>query len=347
MPKITSIDTMKQARATSSYEGVLEAKLNNKEIDVPKKVINGEMEVYELTKPIGEMLTSDQGAEELLKKVVLDVELGREDVPLLYKSIYRTITDRSLPKIIDATFAQRGVVYFTEWQEGEEIKFGALEAESGPTARLTTYAAGFEYTEDMQEYNESFSMQMLNQAFGEAYNALLNHIHFTPILSHTYKAENKTALTAGEKSAITGEYAVPRQTQATLRKAIQATRQAKRAGSILIANSADQFRLEDAFKQYVVGATPYEPVSGIDEIIFYDGWSVTVGKKEYEYKGVPEGTVFLIRPKRGFIEFEKHGLIVDAALADLTRLVEAQIVARTRRGIYAAVEEGVQEITLP
>ncbi|UKM63118.1 hypothetical protein [Weizmannia phage Youna2] len=347
MPKFTSIDSLKQARASQTYEGVLEARLNNKPIEVPKKVINGEMEVFELTKPIGEMLTSDQGAEELLKKVVLDVELGREEVPLLYKSIYRTIADRSLPKIIDATFAQRGVVYFTEWREGEEIKFGALEAESGPTARLTTYAAGFEYTEDMEEYNEAFSMQMLNQAFGEAYNALLNHIHLSPIITHTYPSENVTELTTEEASAITGEYAKERQTQAVLRKAIQASRQAGRNGSILLANSADQFQIEDAFKSYTVGATPYEPVSGIDEVIFYDGWEVTVGKKTYRYDGVPQGKAFLVRPKKGFIEFEKHGLIVDAALSDLSRLVEAQIVARTRRGVYAAVEDNVQQINLP
>lgn len=347
MPKITTIDSLREKQASRSYEGTLEARLNRDVIDVPVKVVNGEMEVLELTKPIGEMLTSDQGAEELLKKVVLDVELGREEVPLLYKSIYRTISDRSLPKIIDATFAQRGVVYFTEWQEGEEIKFGALDAAAGPTARLTTYAAGFEYTEDMEEYNEAFSMQMLNQAFGEAYNALLNHVHFTPILSHTYGAGNKTTLTSEEAAAITGEYAEPRKVQAVLRKAIQATRQAKRNGTILLANSADQFKLEDAFRSYVVGATPYEAVSGIDEIIFYDGWEVTVGKKTHTYAGVPQGKVFLVRPKKGFIEFEKHGLIIDAALADLSRLVEAQVVARTRRGAYAAVEDNVQEITLP
>lgn len=341
--KVTSINTLKEEARKRNFEGSVEAIYNKKRIEVPKKIINGEMETYELTKPIGEMLTSDQSAEELLKKVVLDVELGREEVPLLYKSIYRTIADRSLPKIIDATFAQRGVVIFTEWQEGEEIKFGALEAEQGPTARLTTYAAGFEYTEDMEEYNEAFSVQMLNQAFGEAYNALLNHIHLSPIFEHQYPAANTTEAVAEEHSMYQKEI----NTQRTIRNAIQAARQAGRNGTILLANSADQFQIEDAFKSYNVNATPFEPVSGIDEVIFYDGWSTTVGKKEYNYPGVPQGKVFLIRPKQGLIEFIKHDLITDAALGDLSRLVEAQIVARTRRGIYAAVEDNVQVINLP
>jgi len=344
MPKFTNVDSLKAELAKRNIEGSLEARVNGSSIDVPYNVVNGEMETLEITKPIGEMITSDQGAEELVSKVVLDVELGREEVPLLYKSLYRTISDRSLPKIIDATFAQRGTVVFTEHMEGEEIKFGALDAKSGPTARLTTYAAGFEYTEDMEEYNEAFNLEMLNRAFGEAYNALLNHIHFSPILDFTYKAANKTAAQTPYNS---GSYVLARNTQATLRQALQDARQAGRPGSILLASSANQIQIEDAFQSYVEGATQYNPVSGIDEVIFYDGWDTQVGKKEYSYPGVANKKAYLIRPKRGLVEFEKHGLLIDAALSDLSRLVESQIVARTRRGVYAAIEDNVQEITLP
>lgn len=344
MVKITSHDTLLAAKAGQSYKKELPFSIAGKEFVAESEVVNGEMETIEFTKPLGEMLTSPQGAEDLLRKVVLDVDLGREQVPLLYKSIYRTIEDSTLPKLIDATFAQRGNVIFTEWQEGEEIKFGALSAEKGPATRLTAFAAGFEYTEDMVLYNEQFGMQVLNEAFGEAYNALLNDLHLGPIIKYNeYPTANQTAAI----TTFTGDFALERNTIATLNAALTASRKDHRAGTILLASSEDQVQIEAAFANYTVGATPFPGVTGINEVIFYDGWETTVGKKQYTYEGVPKGTAFLIRPKRGLIEFVKHGLRIDSALADLSRLIEAQVVARTRRGAYIAIDDNVQKITLP
>jgi len=56
---------------------------------------------------------------------------------------------------------------------------------------------------------------------------------------------------------------------------------------------------------------------------------------------------YLIRPKRGFKELIKYDLMVDAAGADLSRLIENQVVGRAYRGVFAAIPENVQEITLP
>ena len=87
--------------------------------------------------------------------------------------------------------------------------------------------------------------------------------------------------------------------------------------------------------------------TGISEVIFYDGFETTVGRKTYSYPGVEPGKVFLVRPKNGFVEFIKHDLLIDIESADLTRLVKENIVGRARRGNYAAVEDNVQEIRLP
>ena len=74
---------------------------------VTKKISNGEMETLELNKPLGEMMTfsSTSNLKELLRKVVLDVELGREQVQLLYKPIYDSIADSNLPQVMDAKWA--------------------------------------------------------------------------------------------------------------------------------------------------------------------------------------------------------------------------------------------------
>jgi hypothetical protein len=47
----------------------------------------------------------------------------------------------------------------------------------------------------MIEFDRTWSIELQNQAFGRAYNALLNHLHLSPIIGGTYTGGNATALT--------------------------------------------------------------------------------------------------------------------------------------------------------
>jgi len=341
--KVYSQETLKEARRQGTYVEKMPFVLDGKLYEVEKRIINGEMETFELSRPMGEMLTSGsvEQFKDLLRKVVLDVELGREQVQLLYQPIYEKIQDANLPRVIDAKWALTGTVIFTEHIEGEEVKFGHLQAEQGPTARILTYAAGFEYTKEMKDFNEAFSVEILNRAIGEAYNALLNHIHLYPILSFNYPAANKTAYQgATGDPAWVGVYK-------TITKAIADAAKAKRPGTVLLASTADQTNIEMALKGgHQIEGTVYPAISGIQSVIYYDGWETVVGNKTYSYPGVTSGKAYLIRPKRGFKELVKQDLRVEATSGDLSRLVESQIVAYAYRGVYAAVEENVQEIAL-
>ena len=341
--KVYSQETLKEARRQGTYTEKVPFVLDGRLFEVEKKIINGEMETLEFSRPIGEMLTSGslEQFKDLLRKVVLDVELGLEQVQLLYKPIYDNITDANLPRVLDAKWALTGTVIFTEHIEGEEVKFGRLQAEQGPTARILTYAAGFEYTKEMKDFNEAFSVEILNRSIGEAYNALLNHIHLYPILSFNYPAANKTAY-----QGVTGDPAWVG-VYKTITKAISDAAKAKRPGTVLLASTADQPNIEMALKGgHQIEGTVYPPISGIQTVIYYDGWETVVGKKTYSYPGVTPGKAYLIRPKRGFKELVKQDLRVEATSGDLSRLVESQIVAYAYRGCYAAIEENVQELTL-
>jgi hypothetical protein len=108
----------------------------------------------------------------------------------------------------------------------------------------------------------------------------------------------------------------------------------------------DKENIEMAIKGgYTINGTTYPAVSGISEIVYYDGWETIVGRKTYTYAGVTPGKAYLIRPKRGFKELEKQDLQIESIAGDLSRLVEAQIIGWSYRGVYAAVEENVQEIS--
>ncbi|OCL28658.1 aspartate ammonia-lyase [Orenia metallireducens] len=351
MARIHSIETRLEERRKRDISEQVPFRLDGQTYYAEKNIVAGEMETLALGAPIGEMMTSETARQELLEKIVLDVELGREQVPTLYGPIYDTLEDSNFPKEFEAKWAQHGSVIFFEHMEGEEVKFGSLNAESGPIAKIKGYAAGFEYTKEMELFNQTFNLEIINKAFGEGHNAILNHLHLAPIFQFNYQAANKTApVYVDEKGKVlassTGAHFYLSMRQ-TLKQGLTDSRKAGRPGTILLANSANKEDIEDGMSAMNIQATPYKAVSGISDIIYYDGWEVNVGKRTIAYPGVPEGKAYLIRPKRGFKELIKQRLVVDSTMGDKTRLVESQIVGDFWRGVFAAVEENVQEITLP
>jgi len=338
MYKVVSKEALLAARRQGTYETQVPFALNGKVEYVTKKIINGEMETLALSRPIGEMITSGglEQYKDLLRKVVLDVELGREAQPVVYQPIYERIEDANFPRALDMKWALAGKVVFTEWIEGQEVRFGVLEAVHGPTARILTYAAGFEYTKEIVDFNESFRVELLNRAVGEAYNALLNHMHLAPILTFTYPAANKTAYQAppAGQPAWVGVYQ-------TLIKAQKDAAKAKRPGTLLLAHPVMQPEINLAMRGgHLLEGTQYPAITGIQTVVYYEG------DERHGYPGVPENKAYLIRPKRGLKELVKQDLRVEAQAGDLTRLIQEQIVAYAHRGVFAAVEENVQEITI-
>lgn len=343
MLNIVSQESMLEARRKANIETQIPFILNGKKEFATKKIVNGEMETLKFNKPLGEMISygGTNVSKELLRKVVLDVELGREEVQPLYSPIYDTISDPNLPEILDAKWALRGACVFMETVEGGEVKFGTMQAEYGPTARIVTYTAGFEYTKQMKDFNQSFQVKMLNKALGQSYNALLNHIHLSPFINFSYKSANKTAY-AGTAEDISWV-----RLYNTIKNGMKAAIVAKRTPTVMLASKANQIDIEMALRGgYQINGTNYPAINGINTIIYYDGWEETVGKKNYEYKGCPADKIYLVRPKRGFKELLKQDLRIEANTGDLTRLIQEQIVGYAYRGVFAAVEENVQELTI-
>jgi hypothetical protein len=135
----------------------------------------------------------------------------------------------------------------------------------------------------------------------------------------------------------------------TLEKAVTDARKKDINPTVILANSADQIALEKALEGYTASdGSKGTNFNGIfDKVIYYDGETINVGKKTYNYEGIPTGKVVLVEPNQSkFIEYIKHDLIVDAAGADLSRLVEDQIVGRARRGLFAAVEDASHKATI-
>jgi hypothetical protein len=305
---------------------------------------HSELEYIDLKKRVSEMITTSQGQMALLEKVRVDVDFGLADVPLLYGPVYDRIPGPFPGGVIQINeYTLQGNAIFLEKFEGGEVVFGTLATGVPTTATITTYAAGFEWTEDMIEFDKTWEITLNNRAFGRSYNMLLNHLHLSPIIAFSYAGGNSTAAdttgaTQQAKTLITFQNAY--------KTAVLATPQ--RTPTVILANEADRFQIEDALLTPVPDAQgnplPRVPVS---TIIYYNGATVVNGLKSYAYTGVTQGTCFFIYPQQRFKEFVHHDLRIDVGPADLSRLIEGQQVGRSRRGLYADLANSVQKITLP
>lgn len=343
-----------------------------KTIEIPRKP-TGELSKLLLDRPVGEFLGSGDMLTELAEKVTVDVELGRDDIPLLYNGLYRTFTNPNFPRLLDANYILYANVVFLQHFEGQEVRFGTMASEQGVTVPILTYSAGFEWNEDVEVYDEGWRVEMANEAVGRAYNALLNHLHLSPILTYNYAGMTNPNQTAAQTP--TGNEI--EDIRATLRQAlIDAAENVDENGrkkairpSYLLGATSDIIKINDALAlsdRPSIGTTansgpidvllgrvtdtagPNPSVNQITNLIAYDGEDLDMGGLTWSYAGPTAGTVYLIQPGRNLFEFVKHDLRVDTERpADLSRLVAAQMVARARRGLLMSPDLSVWEVTLP
>ena len=300
----------------------------------------------DLLQPVGEMITTSDGAMDLLDKVRIDIDVGLAEVPVLYTPLYERVNGPfpggSVQIGGDVVFDAN--VVFLEKMEAGEIVFGSLAKAGVPSfVPISTYAAAFEWTEDMIEYDRSYEIGMNSRAFGRAYNYLINHLHLSPIIAYTYAAGNKTA-------GATGNGSLQANTLVTFQNAYKhgAVAVPQRTPSWILANEADRFVIEDALLTPVIDANgnPLRRVP-VEGIIYYNGATVTNGLKNFVYPGVTAGKCYFISPRTRMKELVHHDLRIDIGPADISRLIEGQQVARARRGLYLDLANSVEEVTLP
>jgi hypothetical protein len=294
---------------------------------------------------ISEMITTDDGSMDLLEKVRIDVAFGLAEIPLLYGPVYERVNGPFPGGVfqVDENTLQADVIFLEKF-EGGEVQFGTLRKGVPAVGRIQTYAAGFEWTEDMVEFDQTWNIELHNRAFGRAYNALCNHLHLSPIIGFTYAGGNLTPADA------TGGATLQMRTHLTFQAAYTATIQAspQRRGTVVLASEADRFKIENGLLTPVNDSQGNPlPAIPIEAIIYYDGETIIRGTDSFVYAGVTPGTCFLIMPNQKLKEMLHHDLRIDIGPADISRLVEGQQVGRARRGLYADIANSVQKITLP
>jgi hypothetical protein len=276
-----------------------------------------------------------------------EVDAGRETVPLLYTPIYSEIRDANLPRNVTINAIGPGGVVLERIYEGGEIKFATVTS-SQKTAEIVHYGVGLEYSKQLVMFNELWTVSIVERSVGQAFNALMNHLHFSPILDYTYAAANQTgANTSGattvEDFLLTIEDGItnsrtdttnPRQGPYTL---LIGSAQATIVGKALTVVPQQGVTLRS------------DILNSIRDIVVYDGWTGTRGSKSTTYSGVTSGKGYLVSQQfqdQDFQSFVKQDLAEAGQEQDVSRLL-TQIVWDTAFGVYANPVAAVEEITFP
>jgi hypothetical protein len=296
---------------------------------------------------IYEFIGTDNFGAEWNERRRYEVNAGRDEEPLLYGPIYEEIRDAGLPKNVSVQRIGPGGVVFEEVLEGGEVKFSTITS-SEYAVPIKHYATGVEYSKDLVVFNELWRVPLVERAAGIAYNALLNHLHLSPILTATYAAANQTAaVTSG--ATTTEDFFLTVESAITNSKADGTNR--RRGPYVLLVSSAQAFAVEKALQRVPQQGNTIQS-SALDQVrsvIVYDGWTGTRGKKTVTYSGVTAGKAYLISQQyRGedFQSFMKQDMMEAGQEEDISRFL-TQVVWDCYFGVYANPVAAVEEITWP
>lgn len=283
------------------------------------------------------------------KRQRYEVEAGRDQEPLLYPAIYSITEDPTLPERFDINALGPAGVVFEEVHEGGTVRFASLQ-EGEKSVRLRQYASGIEYNERIFRFNQLFRLPVLERQFGIAANALLNHIHFAPILNHSYVSEQQTAASSNGTTLLEKYHN-------TLDEAIANSRAdstwPRRGPYALLVSGANLSMVRRALME-----TPQEGLSvqspevlgSLQSVIAYDGWTGSRGKSTTTYPGVTSGKAYLINlahRDEDFQSYVQQPLRQQRRDGDLNRFIVEEVVYDMWFGLYAAPRAAVEEITWP
>ena len=300
-------------------------------------------------KPQGEMNASE--IKEMLKQVVLDISSEQATKPPLYTEIYEEIKNRSFPASIEVKDVLGLTAAFGIVSDGEAVPLADFKVESMGSAHFKTYATGYSITEEWVEFNQFWKIEMANKALGEAHNAILDHIHLSPIFTTKLEKEAKTDKWEGKteeekkSSALTKIYN-------SLRAGIQDALKRRTARgyifkpSVLICNSATSLDVESAIKGETEKGKTFGSIGMIDKIIVYDGWSGKVNGVDYNFAGPQNNEVYLVEPKRGFKALVKKDITKIEQKGNVLRLGNLDVAQYFMRAVVADIANSVHKVTI-
>lgn len=327
--------------AGSSLKGEMKLVLTGEK---GKRIFTSEAFANMSKKPQGEMSVNE--LKSLVKQAVIDIASEMQAKPPLYKEIYEEIKDSSFPASLEVKDVIGMQSAFGIVGDGEAVPLAEFKVEDMGTVRFKTYATGYSVTEEWVAFNQFWKIEMANKMIGQAHNAILDHMHFAPIIKATYDAKAKTA-----KQTVTN--GTPLQNvYESIRKGLKDAmgRRTIRGDilrpSIILCNSATAMDVQAAVKGETEKGKTLGTLGMIDKIIAYDGWQGKVNGIDYTFDSPKNNVIYLIEPKRGFKALVKKEVTRVEQKGNILRLGNIDVVEFFMRTFVADVANAVHEVTI-
>ena len=308
------------------------------------EIFTREMLARAVDLPSGEMM-SVEDLHKFAKQAVLDVSLGMAEHPALYSFIYEEIKNADFPRTIKVMELIGMRAAFGVTNDGESVpmadfKFGKLD-----TVEFKTFAAGYSISRGWVNFNEFWKLPQASKALGIAHNAILDHLHLSPIITHSYTGNAVTNKVTTGSTDLENVWL-------TLRQGLKDALKRTNAGgyrirpTIALCNSATAMDVEAAIKGLLQKGTQLGQLAQIQSVLSYDGWTGEVGGIKYEFKAPADNEVYLIVPKRSFKALVKEDLTHLEQRGNILTLSELDVVETFTRCAVAGVADAVHKVKL-
>lgn len=341
----------------------------------PKKVDKKWSLQVEKSKLTGQSNTFPDAFYNTFNPLVLDFTKFRDESPLLYKSIYDTMTNSDFDETMKINEFELPGIAWTEILDGQAVTRGQMKEGTSDSVSLKINGAGFTTTLRNQLFNKQWKDSMMIKANMIGYNAFLNDAHLAPIIAYSGYGSNDfngkprstaavsiTGATYYENLFLTIKKGIRDAFARRLPNGFSDKASDKKVGQrfnsgILLTNEYDAVRVLEIMKGIPVADSkayrdlklPIGGIKGIQQIIGYEGDVISINDDQapVTYAGVAENTAYLIYPKKGFKELIKQGLTPLVQAGDINKLAVNEFVWWDARGLIAQPQYYVQKITLP
>lgn len=294
--------------------------------------------------PEGEM-TAPADIEKFMKQVSVSVAVGMADYPTVYQYIYDEIVNTAFPKKVDVQDFIGMQAAFGIVNDGEGVPQAGFKFKMLDSVSFRTYATSYSITRKWVQFNEFWKVPQVSKALGIAHNAILDHIHLSPIIKYSYTGKSATAKNTTGSTALETVYLSLRD---GLKDALQRTTSNgfRVRPTIALCNSATAMDVQAAVNGLLQKGTQLAGLGQIQTVLSYDGWDGEINGIKYSFEAPKDNEVYLIMPKLTFKALVKEDITHLEQRGNILTLSEVDVVETFTRAVVAEVAHTVQKVTI-
>lgn len=294
--------------------------------------------------PAGEMMSlADVRA--FVQQAALDITIAQAEHPTVYQEIYDEIVNASFSETIKVRDLIGLQAAFSVVHDGESVSMASFKTGKFESVDMQTFATGYSISKDWVDYNQFWKVDQANKALGNAHNAILDHIHLSPIIKASYTGKAVTNKVTTGSTDLENVWL-------TLRKGIQDALKRKSLHgyrlrpTVALCNSSTAMDVEAAVKGLLQNGSQLGALGVIQKVVSYDGWDGEVNGNVYNFAAPQDNEVYLIQPKQTFKALVKTDITQLSQRGNVLTLSELDVAQFFRRAVVADVTNSVHKVLL-